>query len=143
MLTCGMDVPWVAGRRPVTAPVVPLRPAGDGGAAAREALAAVHRHLDRCKLPASTVKAYKRHTTAYVAWLAGHADQVGDAFADLVRALKEQRSEKYRHALIAVVSIVVRAGQLGRDRCLALVPPGISRMNMSAVIKLVTCRNSR
>ena len=30
-----------------------------------------------------------------------------------------------------------------RDRCLALVPPGISRMNMSAVIKLVTCRNSR
>ncbi len=31
----------------------------------------------------------------------------------------------------------------GRDRCLALVPPGISRMNMSAMIKLVTCRNSR
>ena len=31
----------------------------------------------------------------------------------------------------------------GRDRCLALVPPGISRMNMSAVIQLVTCRNSR
>jgi len=31
----------------------------------------------------------------------------------------------------------------GRDRCPALVPPGISRMNMSAVIKLVTCRNSR
>jgi Domain of unknown function (DUF4158) len=31
----------------------------------------------------------------------------------------------------------------GRDRCLALVPPGISRMNMSAAIHLVTCRNSR
>ena len=31
----------------------------------------------------------------------------------------------------------------GRDRCLALVPPGISRTNISAVIKLVTCRNSR
>ena len=29
-------------------------------------------------------------------------------------ALEEQRSEKYRHALIAVVSIGVRAGQLGR-----------------------------
>ena len=28
-------------------------------------------------------------------------------------ALEEQRSEKYRHALIAVVSIDVRAGQLG------------------------------
>ena len=30
-----------------------------------------------------------------------------------VAALEEQRSEKYRHALIAVVSIGVRAGQLG------------------------------
>ena len=58
-------------------------------------------------------------------------------------ALEEQRSEKYRHALIAVVGIGVRAGQTGRDRCLARVPPGISRMNMSAVIKLVNCRNSR
>jgi hypothetical protein len=29
------------------------------------------------------------------------------------QALKEQRSEKYRHALIAVVSIGVQAGQLG------------------------------
>ena len=28
-------------------------------------------------------------------------------------ALEEQRSEKYQHALIAVVSIGVRAGQLG------------------------------
>jgi hypothetical protein len=28
-------------------------------------------------------------------------------------ALEEQRSEKYRHALIAVVSIGFRAGQLG------------------------------
>jgi hypothetical protein len=28
-------------------------------------------------------------------------------------ALEEQRSEKYRHALIAVLSIGVRAGQLG------------------------------
>ncbi len=31
----------------------------------------------------------------------------------------------------------------GRDRYLALIPPGISRMNVSAAIKLVTCRNSR
>ena len=70
----------------MTAPVVPLRPAGDGGAAVREALAAVHRHLDRCKLSASTVKAYKRQTAAYAAWLAGHAADHGDAFADLVGA---------------------------------------------------------
>ena len=32
---------------------------------------------------------------------------------DNVAALEEQRSEKYRYALIAVVSIGVRAGQLG------------------------------
>ena len=75
-----------AGQRRVTAPVVPLRPADDGAAAAREALAAVYRHLDRCKLSASTVKAYKRQAAAYVAWLAGHAGAHGDASADLVGA---------------------------------------------------------
>jgi hypothetical protein len=32
----------------------------------------------------------------------------------LLAALKEQRSEKYRQGLIGVVSIGVRAGQLGR-----------------------------
>ncbi len=69
----------------MTAPVVPLRPADDGAAAAREALATVHQYLDRCKLSANTVKAYKRHATAYVAWLDGRADH-GDAFADLVGA---------------------------------------------------------
>ena len=37
-----------------------------------------------------------------------------------VSALEEQRSEKYRHALIAVVSISVRAGQLdGTDAWLS------------------------
>jgi integrase len=69
----------------VTAPVVPLRPAGDGAAAA-EALAAVSRHLDRCKLAARTVRAYKRQAAAYVAWLAVNAGAHGDAFADLVGA---------------------------------------------------------
>ena len=63
--------------------VVPLRPADDVTAAA---LAAVHRHLDRCKLSANTVRAYKRQTTAYAAWLAGHSAYHGDAFADLVGA---------------------------------------------------------
>ena len=48
--------------------VVPLRPAADVTEAAGAALTAVHRHLDRCKLSANTVKAYKRQATAYVAW---------------------------------------------------------------------------
>jgi integrase len=69
----------------VTAPVVPLRPAGEGAAAA-EALAAVSRHLDRCKLAARTVRAYKRQAAAYAAWLAANASAHGDAFADLVGA---------------------------------------------------------
>jgi integrase len=69
----------------VTAPVVPLQPAGDGTAAA-EALATVSRHLDRCKLAARTVRAYKRQDAAYVDWLAANAGAHGDAFADLVGA---------------------------------------------------------
>jgi integrase len=70
----------------VTAPVVPLRPAGDSPAAAADALAAVSRHLDRCKLSARTVRAYKRQAAAYAAWLAANADAHADAFADLVGA---------------------------------------------------------
>jgi hypothetical protein len=58
-------------------------------------------------------------------------------------ALEERRSEKYRHALITSGQHRCSGKSAGRDRCLALVPPGISRMNMSAVIQLVTCRNSR
>ncbi len=67
----------------MTAPVVPLR---HDGAAAAEALAAVSRHLDRCKLAARTVRAYKRQATSYVDWLAANASAHGDAFADLVGA---------------------------------------------------------
>jgi hypothetical protein len=47
------------------------------------------------------------------------------ALIDVLSALEEQRNEKYRHALIAVVSIGVRAGQLsGTDAWLSshLVP---------------------
>jgi len=68
------------------ATVVPLRPATGLSAAAGTALAAVHRHLARCKLAASTVKAYKRQTSAYVTWLDEHAADHPDAFADLVGA---------------------------------------------------------
>jgi hypothetical protein len=37
----------------------------------------------------------------------------GGAALGAMQALEEQRSEKYRHALIAVVGIGVRASQLG------------------------------
>ena len=66
-----------------------------------------------------------------------------DPLTATMTAIEEQRSEKYRHALIAVVSIGVRARQLGGADAWLLCPPGISRMNMPTVIKLVTCRNSR
>ena len=36
----------------------------DAGPAAGQALAAVHRHLDQCKLAPNTVKAYRRQTSA-------------------------------------------------------------------------------
>ena len=52
----------------------------------REALTAAHRHLDRCKLSASAVRAYKQQSAAYVAWLAANAGAHGDAFANLVGA---------------------------------------------------------
>jgi integrase len=66
--------------------VVPLRPAADVTVAAGAALTAVHRHLDRCKLSASTIRAYKRQAAAYVAWLDAHAADHRDAFADPVGA---------------------------------------------------------
>jgi hypothetical protein len=46
----------------------------------------LHLHLDRCKLAANTVKAYKRQTTAYVTWLTEHATDHPDAFVDIVGA---------------------------------------------------------
>jgi hypothetical protein len=70
-----------AGRtgRTVTAPVVPLRPGSDVAAAAAESFAVVSRHLDRCKLAARTVRAYKRQAAAYAAWLAANASAHGRA----------------------------------------------------------------
>lgn len=69
----------------MSARVVPLRPDTDTTAAAVKALAAVEHYLDRCKLAANTVKAYRRQCAAYVAWLAEHADHP-DAFADTIGA---------------------------------------------------------
>ncbi|MFC7585693.1 hypothetical protein ACFQYP_19570 [Nonomuraea antimicrobica] len=55
----------------MSAEVVALHPgAGDVAAAADRALSTLHHHLDRCKLSANTVKAYKRQAAAYVRWLA-------------------------------------------------------------------------
>ena len=66
--------------------VVSLHPAPELVPAAGQALAAVHRHLGRCKLSANTVKAYRRQTSAYVTWLTERAAAHPDAFADLVGA---------------------------------------------------------
>ncbi|WP_191971150.1 tyrosine-type recombinase/integrase [Micromonospora aurantiaca (nom. illeg.)] len=71
--------------RTATAKVIPLRPA-DPAAAAEGALAALHRHLDRCALAANTTKAYRARAGAYAAWLDQHADEHPDAFVDQVGA---------------------------------------------------------
>ncbi|MFI9597739.1 tyrosine-type recombinase/integrase [Nonomuraea sp. NPDC052265] len=68
----------------MNAKVVALHP-GAGDLAGR-ALTALHHHLDRCKLSANTVKAYKRQAAAYVRWLAGPGAGHDDAFADIVGA---------------------------------------------------------
>jgi site-specific recombinase XerD len=51
---------------------------------AGDALAALERHLDRCKLADNTVRAYRRQAAAYVGWLDQRAHP--DAFADEVGA---------------------------------------------------------
>lgn len=67
----------------MTANVVALRP---DVPVAGNALAVVEGYLDRCKLAANTVKAYRRQCAAYVAWLALHAGDHPDAFVDVVGA---------------------------------------------------------
>ncbi|WP_188188022.1 tyrosine-type recombinase/integrase [Nonomuraea sp. SYSU D8015] len=81
------------------ASVIPLHPTPDTTTASRDALAALHRHLDRCKLSANTVKAYKRQSRAYVDWLAGPEADHDDAFADVVGA--EAAVTTWRRHLIA------------------------------------------
>jgi integrase len=53
---------------------------------AEHALATVSRYLDRCKLAANTVKAYRRQCAAYVTWLGKNTANHPDAFADVVGA---------------------------------------------------------
>ncbi|MGH3097702.1 MAG: tyrosine-type recombinase/integrase [Streptosporangiales bacterium] len=64
------------------AAVVPLHDQTTGS----DALAALCGYLDRCKLAAATVTAYRRQAACYVAWLAEHTAEHGDAFADQVGA---------------------------------------------------------
>ncbi|MFI7438283.1 tyrosine-type recombinase/integrase [Micromonospora haikouensis] len=71
--------------RTTTAKVIPLRPA-DPAAAVETALAALHRHLDRCALAANTTKAYRARARAYATWLGQHAGEHPDAFVDQVGA---------------------------------------------------------
>lgn len=68
------------------APVFSLRPGADLTTTAEAALAALGRHLDRCKLATATVKAYRRQAAAYTAWLGAHTAGHPDAFADTVSA---------------------------------------------------------
>jgi integrase len=73
----------------VTGQVIPLRSLpgnGEVAATAATALAALGRHLDRCKLSARTVRAYKRQAAAYADWLTANGGAHGDAFTDLVGA---------------------------------------------------------
>jgi integrase len=49
-------------------------------------LAKTERYLDRCKLAANTVKAYRRQSAAYVTWLTSRAADHSDAFTDVVGA---------------------------------------------------------
>jgi hypothetical protein len=87
--------------RPGKGPIAPdARAAGPG----RARPSAAHRH-NRYELRFLTVAAGDLTNSSTVegpCWVIGNGDP----------ALEEQRSEKYRHALITVVSISVRAGQV-------------------------------
>ncbi|MFC4144804.1 tyrosine-type recombinase/integrase [Micromonospora mangrovi] len=84
--------------RTATAKIIPLRPA-DPTAAVESALAALHRHLDRCALAANPAKAYRARARAYAAWLAQHVGEHPVAFVDQVGA--ESAVPAWRRHLIA------------------------------------------
>jgi integrase len=69
--------------------VVPLRVRAARAADGARAMEAAGRYLDRCKLAAATVKAYRRQCAAYLAWLDEldpSDDAHPDAFADVIGA---------------------------------------------------------
>ncbi|MEH1124773.1 tyrosine-type recombinase/integrase [Micromonospora sp. CPCC 206061] len=144
----------------MTADVLPLHPRADTTAAAGQALAAVERYLDRCKLAANTVKAYRRQCTAYVTWLGRHTDAHPDAFADVVGAeaavtawrrhlLRAKASPaKVNQALAAVTLMYDHAAGLRIDVKRAQVPrPGepdaLTRHQQGAVERAAARRGER
>ncbi len=114
----------------MTAPVVPLRPADGVAEAAASAFAAVSRHLDRCKLAARTVRAYKRQSAAYVGWLAANAGAHGDAFADLVGA--EGAVTAWKREMLAA-----RAGASTVNQALAAVTLMYEQAGLRITVKRV------
>ncbi|MEV0688247.1 hypothetical protein AB0I35_30750 [Nocardia sp. NPDC050378] len=110
----------------MNATVTPVHsPPADIVAAARHALDQAHRYLDRCKLAANTVTAYRRQTSAYVAWLHTRAAEHSDAFADAVGAeaavtawrrhllrAKKSSPATINQALAAVTLLYQRSPQL-------------------------------
>ncbi|MBA2897758.1 tyrosine-type recombinase/integrase [Nonomuraea soli] len=78
--------------------VLQLRPSGEVMAAAAAALSAAKRHLERSKLSANTVKAYRRQIAAYAGWLGEHAGEHEDAFVDVHGA--EAAATAWRRSLL-------------------------------------------
>ncbi len=85
---------------------IPLHP--DVSYYAQRYLTAAHHHLASCTLAVNTVKAYRRQTSAYIAWLVVHAADYPDALGDLVGAQAAVtawrrhllRSRKFRPATV-------------------------------------------
>ncbi|HKT03480.1 MAG TPA: tyrosine-type recombinase/integrase [Rugosimonospora sp.] len=85
----------------MSAEVIALRPGTTN--TAEGARVAVEGYLDRCKLAANTVRAYRRQCRAYVDWLGQHAGEHPDAFVDLVGAEAAVTAWR-RHLLTAKAS---------------------------------------
>lgn len=82
------------------AEVTALNPGGgDVAAAAEQARASTGAYLERCSLSAHTVAAYRRQAAAYARWIARHAEDHPDAFADVVGA--EAAVTAWRRHLLA------------------------------------------
>lgn len=145
----------------MSATVTPLHgPAGDVTTAAQQALAKVHRHLDRCKLAANTVKAYRRQTIAYVVWLENRGDDHGDAFVDMVGAeaavtawrrhllrAQKARPSTINQALAAVTLLYEHAGLRIRVKRVRVPRPGepdaLAQKQQGRVVRAADRRGAR
>lgn len=142
------------------ADIVALHPAATAPEAAGVALEVLGRYLDRCKLSANTVKAYRRQAAAYVGWLADHAGEHPDAFVDVVGAeaavtswrrhllQRRQQPATVNQALAAVTLLYQHGEQLPITVKRARVPkPGepdaLTRAEEGAVVRAATRRGAR